>query len=328
MSLQVFIGGMRGSRPALGSGFDEFGGDTTSLLLLGSRGERLVLDAGTGLRTVAEACSVPVRSVPVRAYLHHQEKITPDGPGSSPGQAPPAKAGVTTNEATILFSHYHLDHLLGLTMNPLFYRREWSFKFLGPTFADGGVRDAVTRLLAQPYWPVSWKQMSARFEFAEFPEDGIEVGGLQVRACRVPHPGGCFAYRIDDMGPPNARHRVGDPSACRASVVFATDLEWRQRTPADEAAFMALCRQPKPASLLLIDAHFAEKDQEAFAGWGHSSREDDLAIAAAAGIPQVLLGHHDPEANDETLRAAEQRVKQLAPGAALARAGQWWTIGE
>jgi len=295
MNLRLFIGGMRGSRPAIGSAFDEFGGDTTSLLLIGSRGERLVLDAGTGMRTVAEVCSAPVR-----AYLQEQEKITPHG--------------VTANEVTVLFSHYHLDHMVGLTMNPLFYRREWSFRFLGPVLDEGGVRDAVTRLLAPPYWPVSWKQMQGRMEFAEFPADGIEIGGLQVRACPVPHPGGCSAYRIDD-------------SNCGASVVFATDVEWRQRTPSEEAAFMAMCRQPKPASLLIVDAHFAQKDQEVFAGWGHSSREDGLAIAAAAGIKRVLLGHHAPEADDETLRAAEEQVKELAPGGTLARAGQWLTVG-
>ncbi|MBP8305070.1 MAG: MBL fold metallo-hydrolase, partial [Phycisphaerae bacterium] len=84
--MKLFIGGMRGSQPALGSGFDEFGGDTTSLLVVGSQGERLVLDAGTGMRAVA-------------------------------GQLAAGGAG----EVTVLFSHYHLDHLAGLTMNPLLY---------------------------------------------------------------------------------------------------------------------------------------------------------------------------------------------------------------
>jgi ribonuclease BN (tRNA processing enzyme) len=280
MSLRLFIGGMRGSRPAIGSGFDEFGGNTTSLLLLGSRGERLVLDAGTGLRTVA-------------AQLAQME----------PG------------EVTVLFSHYHLDHMAGLTMNPLFYQPKWSFRFVGPTFPDGGVRSAITGLLAQPYWPVSWKQMTARLDFMEFPKGGLQVGFLQVRECPVPHPGGSIAYRIDDAD-------------CGAGLVFATDLEWQKRTPADEAAFLALCRHSRPADLLAMDAHFGDVDKKAFAGWGHSSREDCLAVAAAAGIKHALLGHHAPEADDAALRAVEQQVKHLSPGATLARAGQWLTVGD
>jgi ribonuclease BN (tRNA processing enzyme) len=279
MSLRLFIGGMRGSRPSTGGAFEEFGGDTTSLLLVGSRGKRLVLDAGTGMRAVAR-------------------QLAQAGPG----------------EVTVLFSHYHLDHVAGLTMNPLFYRSDWFFKFVGPTFADGGVRDAATSLLAPPYWPVSWERMGARFEFAEFATDEIQVGCLRVRGCPVPHPGGCLAYRIDDTG-------------CGASLVFATDLEWRNRTDAHETAFMAMCREPKQADALVIDAHFARADEGAFAGWGHSCWEDCLDIAESAGIKQVLLGHHAPEADDEALRVVERQVKNRSLGGALARAGQWLTIG-
>lgn len=279
MSLRLFIGGMRGSRPATGAAFEEFGGDTTSLLVVGSHGERLVLDAGTGMSAVAR-------------------QLAEAGPG----------------EVTVLFSHYHLDHVAGLTMNPLFYQSGWSFRLLGPTFADGGVRDAVTRLLAPPYWPLPVERMTARVEFAEVTAQEIAVGRLHVRSCPVPHPGGCLAYRIDDADG-------------GASLVFATDLEWQKRTDADEAALLTMCRAPRPADLLIIDAHFARAQAKAFAGWGHSSWEDDLDIAQSAGVPRVLLGHHAPDAEDKALRALEQQVKKRAPGSLLARGGQWLTVG-
>lgn len=275
--MRLFIGGMRGSQPAIGSGFDEFGGDTTSLLLVGSHGERLVLDAGTGMRAISE-------------------QLAPTEPG----------------KVTVLFSHYHLDHLIGLTMNPLLYSPKWSFNFIGPTFADGGVHDAVTGLLAQPYWPISWKQMRAKIEFAEFPAEGIQIGGLHVQGCPVPHPGGSLAYRVDN--------------ADSASLVFATDIEWQKRTDVFETPFRTLCREPKPADMLIIDAHFGRAQQEAFAGWGHTSWEDGLEIAASTGIRRVLLGHHAPGADDAMLHGLEQKVKNVSPGAALARAGQWIVI--
>jgi len=278
MSMRLFIGGIRGSRPCAGAAFGEFGGDTTSLLIVGPGGERLVLDAGTGMHAVA-------------------------------GQLAETDPG----EVTILFSHYHLDHLAGLTMNPLFYRPDWAFNFVGPDLADGGVREAVTRLLGPPYWPVSWEQMAAQFEFTELAPGEIQLGALRVRACPVPHPGGCRAYRVDD-------------TASGTSLVFATDLEWRKRTDAHEKGFLTLCRVPQPADLLIIDAHFTRADEDAFAGWGHTCWEDGLAIATLAGIERVLLGHHDPEADDEVLRARERQIKQQRPGAALARAGQWLTI--
>ncbi len=278
MSMRLLIGGMRGSQPATGGAFEEFGGDTTSLLLIGSHGERLVLDAGTGMHTIAP-------------------ELARTGPGP----------------VTILFSHYHLDHMAGLTMNPLFYIADWSFHFVGPTFSDGGVRDAVTRLLAPPYWPISWDQMGAKFEFAEFTGEEIQIEGFRVRGCLAPHPGGSMAYRVDD-------------TACGASLVFATDVEWRKRTDAFEASFKSLCREPSPADLLIVDAHFDRAHEEAFVGWGHTAWQDDLEIAESTGIRQVILGHHAPEADDQALNIVEQHARERLSGAALARAGHWMTI--
>ena len=276
--MQLFIGGMRGSRPCTGGRFEEFGGQTTSLLLAGSGGERLVLDAGTGMYAVA-------------------------------GQLAATEPG----KVTVLFSHYHLDHMAGLMMNPLFHDSDWSFRLIGPTFADGSVCDAVTHLLAPPYWPISCEKMNAQIEFADFDIDGIHVGNFCVQGCEVPHPGGCLAYRIDDTN-------------SGKSLVFATDIEWQNRTDAQERAFITTCCEPGPVDMLIIDAHFSRADAEAFAGWGHTCWEDDLEMAESLGIKHVLLGHHAPEADDRALRALEQQVKRRMPGAAFARAGQWLTI--
>jgi ribonuclease BN (tRNA processing enzyme) len=245
ISMRLFIGGMRGSRPCTGGSFEEFGGDTTSLLLIGSQNERLILDAGTGMRAIAEQLAA-----------------------TEPGNV------------TILFSHYHLDHLF--------------FKFAGPTLSGCNIRDAVTRFITPPYWPIPLEKMNAKFEFVEFSMNDIYIDKLRVRGCPVPHPGGCISYRIEDT------HND-------TSIVFATDIEWQKRTDSYEKAFIKMCSEPKPADLLIID---------------------DLDIAASAKIKNVLLSHHKPEAADEILRAIEQEAKEIMPGAMVGRAGQWLTIGD
>ena len=278
MSMRLFIGGARGSRPAIGAAFSEFGGDTTSLLVVGSRGERLVLDAGTGMYAVAG-------------------QLAAGGPG----------------DVAVLLSHYHLDHVMGLTMNPLFYKSGWAFRLAGPMFADGGVREAVNRLLSPPYWPITCDRMSARMTFAEFPATEMALGSLRVRGLRIPHPGGCLAYRIDDTD--NG-----------GSLVYATDLEWASRTPAQETEFLTLCRDGGGADGLFIDAHFARADAKVFAGMGHTCWEDCVEIAESAGVRRLLLAHHAPDADDGVLRALEKKAKDRAANAELARAGQWLAI--
>ncbi len=278
MSMRLFIGGLRGSRPCTGGSFEEFGGDTTSLLLIGSGGERIVLDAGTGMCAVAEQLAA-----------------------TEPG------------EVTVLFSHYHLDHMAGLMMNPLFHDSRWSFALVGPTFADGGVREAVENLLTPPYWPISFKKMAARIEFDDFGTEQIQVGTMCVRKCLVPHPGGCAAYRIDDVDG-------------RVSLVFATDIEWRSRTDTHEKSFMKFCCEPVSADMLIIDAHFTGAHVNTFVGWGHTCWEDAVEIAASAGVKRLILGHHAPEADDKTLHDRELQVKKQFPSSEIARAGQWFKI--
>jgi ribonuclease BN (tRNA processing enzyme) len=279
MNMRLFIGGVRGSRPCTGGSFEEFGGDTTSLLLVGSHNERIVLDAGTGMRAVAEQL-----------------------------------AAMKPGEVTVLFSHYHLDHLAGLMMNPLFHNSNWSFTMTGPTLGKWNVHDAVNHLLAPPYWPISYEKMKAKFDFVNYTGDDIQTGKLHVRGCSIPHPGGCVAYRIDDVN-------------CDASLVFATDIEWQNRTNADETAFITMCSEPKPADMLIMDAHFSRADANAFAGWGHTCWEDVLEIASTAGIKKILLSHHNPQATDPELRSIEQKVQKITPEAILGRAGQWFIIG-
>lgn len=278
MSFRVFIGGLRGSRPCVGANFEVFGGDTTCVLVVGSSGERVVLDAGSGLTPVSRELS-----------------------------------DLGVGNVTLLLSHYHLDHMMGLTMNGLFHNSAWTFRCLGPTLDHVTVRDAVTGLLGPPYWPLSCDQMAGQFIFDAFPTSGLQVGGLRIRACAVSHPGGCLAYRIDD-------------AVSGKALVFATDIEWQRQTSAQAADLLCLCCEPNPATLLIMDAHFERAQAESFSGWGHTCWQDVVDMALKTGVSQVLLGHHAPDADDKTLSHQDTQVQDIMPNASMARAGQWINI--
>ncbi len=93
--MRVIFGGVRGSNPVNGNQYTVYGEDTTSILILGDNGERIVIDAGTGLKNL----------------LPH--------------------LGESTDPLVLLLTHYHLDHLMGLpTFDPL-YQRGRPIKIVG-----------------------------------------------------------------------------------------------------------------------------------------------------------------------------------------------------
>ena len=259
--MEVIFGGVRGSQPVCAPGYAIYGGDTTSVLVSGRDGERIVIDAGTGVANLEPG----LRDV---------------------------------REVMILFSHYHLDHLSGLPCFLPLYDKTRIVTMIGPA-AGGGVENAVRGLLGPPYWPVPMDQMGAELRFVDFTggdlcgeESHVDKpyvhGGLELRALAVHHPGGCLAWRVDE------------PATDRA-VVFATDVEWRLMPSPRQNAFRTFCREPRAVDLLIMDGHYAADEYRHHAGWGHSSLDDVRDLGHEVGAGRVLVTHHAPENDDDEL---------------------------
>jgi ribonuclease BN (tRNA processing enzyme) len=218
----------------------------------------------------------------------------------------------------ILLTHYHLDHLAGLGTFAALYDPTAQVAFAAPPLAGFTVAQAVRGLLAPPYWPLDVDKMAAEISFRDLPvvcREPLACGGLAVRWTAVPHPGGCTAYRLDE-------------AATGAAVVFATDLEWGGAPAATRDDFLALCREPRPADLLIHDGQFDASGYAQRRGWGHGTADDAVQLAKAAGVQHLLITHHDPGQDGTTLAARERRVRALWPRAALARQGQQIILGE
>ncbi|MFO7655388.1 MAG: MBL fold metallo-hydrolase [Candidatus Krumholzibacteriia bacterium] len=220
-------------------------------------------------------------------------------------------------ELLVLLTHFHLDHLAGLgTFSPL-YAAGARITFAGPRHGGVGVEQAVRGLLQPPYWPIAIDAMASTIAFRELAPEGTETPlrhcGLEVRWTAVPHPGGCTAYRVDEP-------------ATGGAMVLATDLEWDGADPAQRQALVALCREPRPAQLLVHDGQYDADDYERVRGWGHAVAEDAVALAREAGVARLLITHHDPTHDAATLLAREQRLQTMQAGArpavALARQGE------
>lgn len=280
--MKLFTGGTRGTHAVTDPAFSRYGGDTTCYLLEGVGGERIIIDAGSGLGNVE--------------FRWHAE---------------------SAGACTILFTHYHLDHLIGLpTFAPL-YQSGWTVEISAPVIGQTETHTAVRNLFEKPFWPVQMEQLAARILFRTLPTDGkagCTLGGLRYRWCALHHPGGCVAYRVDE-------------ESTGGSVVVATDVEWAEASEAERTLLLDLCRTPQPVDLLLADGHYTPENYELFRGWGHSCWSDCVELARAAGARRLKVIHHAPGSNDDALTGVDAAVREVLPDSGLLKQGQTFESG-
>jgi phosphoribosyl 1,2-cyclic phosphodiesterase len=209
----------------------------------------------------------------------------------------------------VFLSHLHWDHIQGLP----FFAPAW---IPGRRIAIHGapstatpalsLEESVEKQMLPPHFPVSLGAMAARIEFAEIESGGRAIfRDVEVRATRLNHPGGVLAYRIEHGG---------------RSVVYATDTE---HYACPDPHLVALARG---ADVLVYDAMYTDDEYAgrvgpSKVGWGHSTWQAGVDVANEAGVDQLVLFHHDPQRDDDGVRAIEAHAAAARPGTIAAREG-------
>jgi ribonuclease BN (tRNA processing enzyme) len=116
----------------------------------------------------------------------------------------------------------------------------------------------------------------------------FEIGGLQIVAALVLHPGPTVGYRIMEHGASLAYLPDHEPALGMAA--FPGEPDW---TSGFELA--------AGVDLLIHDAQYTPAEYLTHVGWGHSTLPQALAFAAKAGVKRLLPFHHDPAHGDELL---------------------------
>jgi CheY-like chemotaxis protein len=66
------------------------------------------------------------------------------------------------------------------------------------------------------------------------------------------------------------------------------------------------------AGLVIHDAQYTPEEYRSKKNWGHSTYEYAVGLAAAAGVRQLALTHHDPTHDDAFVEAIEKRARGYA----------------
>jgi phosphoribosyl 1,2-cyclic phosphodiesterase len=159
--------GVRGSISVSGPEFQEFGGNTTCVLLEGPE-RTVILDAGTGIRKLGkELMEDPRLGIERPCYL--------------------------------LFSHFHWDHIQGLPFFAPAYdpKRTFTISAIGKE-RGMDLRGIFEFQMQEEYFPVKLDGMGANIEFLHIMDDEYDVENASVKAVRHNHPGSAYSYRMKD----------------------------------------------------------------------------------------------------------------------------------
>jgi len=295
--------GVRGSIPVPGPSTVKFGGNS-SCVQVNVLDHHIFLDAGTGMVAAGQQM--------VRNFFANKEKMK-------------------RLSATVLISHTHHDHIMGLPFFPPLYIGDSSLSIFGPSCygpveSKTDLKYVLEMMMDQMFFPIDLKETNSikRIEtlkpfdqilLAEGAEPELvnlqkdfkatfkdKVIVSQYRAYNHPK-NGTLVYKLQYAG---------------KSIVYATDLEGYVEGD------RRLIQFAKGADLLIHDAQYTQEQYTgpvSVQGFGHSTPEMACFVAKEAGVKQLVLYHHDPNHDDTAVSAKEEHAKKLFPNTMCAYEG-------
>jgi len=160
--MRLKVWGARGSVPAPGPEMNRYGGNTSCVELELSDGSTLIIDAGTGIRSLGVGIA---QSLP---RIH------------------------------ILLTHLHLDHIQGLMFFAPCFRSESEITIWGPSSPEASLEQRIGRYISAPLSPVEVRELPCDMSFRDTSPTEWEIGPAKIRGEAVTHRGPTLGYRITD----------------------------------------------------------------------------------------------------------------------------------
>lgn len=290
--MQITFWGVRGSYPVPGASTVRYGGQTSCVEVRSANGQRLIVDAGTGMRALGNKL---LREA--RAPQHHH----------------------------VLLSHVHWDHIQGLPFFSPAYIAGTRIGIYALLTAADELQQVIGGITRQEFFPMSLDAVPASFEFHQVePGVAFDIGdedgkGFHITPIALNHPFGSVGYRIDGDG--SSWAYVADTAPFDQVLHKQHFLSGPEPLSEDDRIALAamrdaLIRRLDGVDTIVYDTHFLPEEYEKFPHYGHSTPDQALEVCVAAKARRLVLYHHAPSHTDDQMDkvAAEYLERGAAVG--------------
>ena len=135
---------------------------------------------------------------------------------------------------------------------------------------------------------------------------------------------GGYHGRLPERGPPELARLAGgfNHMTQRLAAAAAQNSRLNERLLTLQAEERAdLIEFLRGTDLLILDAQYTDEEYQRHIGWGHGSISSVVSLAADADAKRLMLFHHDPNHDDETVDKivdkARMQIAQLGKSIAV-----------
>lgn len=273
--MRVRFWGVRGSIAVPGPSTVRYGGNTTCIEVLMNSGERLVLDAGTGIFPLAQSL---LSEMPLQTH--------------------------------IFITHTHWDHIQGLPFFiPLFVPgNQVSIYGAYDPISQRGIDEILSVQMQYRFYPVRESELKADIKSISL-KDGqqVKIGGAVITPVMMNHPVIDFGYRIEGDG--QSLFFTGDHEPI-SNIYNSSDEPYAQYEQLVEDRRQGLIKAIQGVDMLIADSAYTEDEFASKQGWGHGTHDSSIDLAMAAGVRTLVMTHHEPTRTDDVLDELYLKIRK------------------